>query len=124
MPYYQTYKKNVNNTPLEYWECLALVEYLELKKLKYSHIHHEMFTRSWAQKNKAKRLGVKSGVPDYIICLKDILLFIEMKREKGGSVSEAQKGWIEELNIFPNVEAHVCNGFEEARKVIDELLAR
>ena len=120
---YHIYKKGVNQSLLEKDECFLLVEYMELKNLKFSHIHHEMFTRSYAQKNKAKALGVRSGVPDYIICLKDKLLFIEMKRLKGGKTSNDQAEWIESLNGIPNVEAVVCCGFDEAKAVIDENLA-
>lgn len=120
--HYQIYKRNYQPIAREDQECYTLVEYLELKGLKYSHIHHEMFTTSLAQRSKAKRLGVKSGVPDYIICLPDRLLFIEMKREKGGTLSQAQKEWIRALDGIPNVCAAVCRGFDEARVFIEENL--
>ncbi len=120
---YHIYKKGDNATPHEDQECATLVEYLELRGVRYSHIHHEMYTTSRMQKAKMKRLGVKSGVPDYIICFPGKLLFIEMKREKGGRVSDSQAEWIESLNGVPNVRAVVCYGFDEARKVIDEYLA-
>lgn len=120
---YSIYKKGYNSTPLEEQECFALVEYMTLKNIKFSHIHQEMYTTSFKQKNKAKRLGVNPGVPDYLICFKDKLLFIEMKRKKGGSVSDAQRGWIEALGAIPNVQAVVCYGFDEAKEVIDGYLS-
>jgi Holliday junction resolvase len=64
---------------------------------------------------------VKSGVPDYIIYHKNKLLFIEMKRVKGGKVSPEQEEWIFKLNTVDGVEAVVCYGFDQAKIIIDEL---
>ena len=108
-----------NNTPLEYDECVTLVDYLELRGIKYSHINQEMYTTSWKQKNKAKALGVHPGVPDYIMIINDQLVFIEMKRQKGGRVSETQKEWIEALRKA-GVNVHICYGFDQAKGVIDK----
>ena len=109
--------------PTEYNECLCLVDYLELKGIKYSHIHHELYTTSRKQKFKMKVLGVKSGLPDYILIIGTKLVFIEMKRVKGGTVSKTQKEWIEAIRQTSNAEAYVCRGFEEARELIETLLA-
>jgi len=45
--------------PTEAQECETLVDYLELKNLKFSHINNEMRTSSWGQKIKAKKQGVR-----------------------------------------------------------------
>lgn len=107
-------------------ECVALTNYLELLKeqgkvIVFSHTAQETYTKSWKQKNKNKRMGVRSGVPDYLIVTKKKLLFIEMKRKKGGVVSKAQKEWIKAINGVGG-NAVVCRGFEEAKKVIEKEL--
>lgn len=109
----------VNKIKTEDDECYALVDYLERLKgqgkvLLFSHIPQETYTKSWGVKMKNKRLGVRSGVPDYIIVTPKKTVWIEMKRMKGGKVSLAQKEWVEALE-----NAHVCCGFDEARKIID-----
>ena len=63
-----------------------------------------------------KKQGVKRGVPD--MCLPVSRggyhgLYIELKRQKGGVVSETQKSWIAALNT-QGYKAIVCHGAEEA----------
>ena len=63
-----------------------------------------------------KAQGVKSGVPD--MCLPVSRggyhgLYIELKRQKGGTVSETQKEWIAALNT-QGYKAIICHGAEEA----------
>ena len=64
--------------------------------------------------------GVKAGVPD--ICLPVPRggyhgVYIELKRVKGGRVSDEQRGWIEFLNRQGYL-AVVCKGWEAARGII------
>lgn len=71
-----------------------------------------------------KAQGVKPGVPD--ICLpvpniKYTALYIELKRRKGGKVSDAQRGWITALNRV-GCRAVVCHGWDEAREEIERYL--
>lgn len=113
----------MNNTPTEYQEALTLVDYLERLKtagkvLCYSHIPQETYTKSWAIKNKNKAQGVRPGVPDYVIVTRDKVLWIELKRTKGGTVSEAQKTWIAALDSKQS-RAMVCKGFDEAQRFIN-----
>lgn len=105
--------------PTEYDECLALVHYLELRGFLFTHIPAETFTRSWGIKMKNKRMGVRSGFPDYVAIVKGRLFFIEMKRKKGSKVSPEQRQWIEELNKVPNVVAAICRGADEAIELIE-----
>lgn len=112
-----------NNTPTEYQEALTLVDYLEHLKtagkvLCYSHIPQETYTKSWATKAKNKRQGVRTGVPDYVVVTRDKVLWIELKRSKGGAVSEAQKIWIAALDSKQS-RAMVCRGFDEAQRFIN-----
>lgn len=123
------------DNPLEYDECVALAEYLERlfhgkKILEYAHIINELkidrkrgYVESMAHIRARKAEGWRPGVPDYIIVTKTDILFIEMKRRKGGRVNENQKRWIDAIataggNIF------VCNGFDEAQKVIDSFIKK
>ena len=71
-----------------------------------------------------KAQGVKSGVPD--MCLPVARggyhgLYIELKRQKGGTVSETQKSWITALNT-QGYKAIICHGAEEAIGTIKEYL--
>lgn len=115
--------------PTEHQESVALATYLEFlvtqgKVLLYTKTAQETWTRSWSQKTKNRTEGVKPGLPDYLIVLPDgKLLVIELKRFKGGTVSEQQKLWIETLNTVPGVTAVVCKGFDEAKIVLDDLTA-
>ena len=81
-------------------------------------------SKSKYQAVKFKREGLKAGVPD--LCLPVArqgyhALYIEMKRTKGGRLSDAQKWWLENLHAQGN-KAVVCNGFEEAANVIEDYL--
>ena len=71
-----------------------------------------------------KAQGVKSGVPD--MCLPVARggyhgLYIELKRQKGGVVSETQKSWITAL-AEQGYKAVVCRGADEAIRTIKEYL--
>ena len=107
--------------PTEAQECETLVDYLELRNLKFSHINNEMRTSSWGQKIKAKKQGVRKWVPDYIIIIKDKLIFIEMKKIKWSKVSTEQLEWNTELNKCW-IGAYICFWFDDAKKVIDSYL--
>ena len=73
---------------------------------------------------RMKAEGRKSGVPD--ICLPVARngyhgLYIELKRTKGGRVSDEQEGWIKGLTRC-GYKAVVCRGWESAQKVILDYL--
>lgn len=116
--------------PTEYDEQCALVEYLELKGLLFSKTAQETFTRSWGQKMKNRKSGLRKGLPDMFIvipaekaiCGLSILLAIEMKRVKGGRVSDEQLEWIKSLSEVPGVRAVIANGFDQAKKIVDSCL--
>lgn len=108
----------------EQQEQELLVQYLELKGIKFSALPLDTFSQHWSVKNRNKRIGVRPGVPDLLCIVKDRLLFIEMKKEKGGRLTENQKNWIETLNKCRGVRAYVARGFEEAKKLIDKNICR
>ena len=108
------------NIPTEDQEQTTLVKWLDLSRLRFCAIpirakdpNHRFYNY---------RMGVRKGAPDLLLITKKGLLFIEMKRIKGGKVSPEQREWIDALNAIPNVEATVCYGFEEAKNFISQLL--
>lgn len=108
--------------PNEYQECVTFSDWLLMSGYKYTHIPNETYTTFMGTKMKNKRMGVKKGIPDYMIVVPNKgLVFIEMKRQKGGKVSPEQKEWIEELNKIDNIEATVCYGAEQAIEFISSL---
>lgn len=116
----------INNTPLEIHEQEAVVEYLDLlvssgKVVIFSAVPNNTFTKSWKQKAKMKREGVRRGVPDILVVLKDKIIFVEMKRVSGGVISSHQKEWIEAISKAGG-HAKVCRGFNEAKKYIDSMV--
>lgn len=109
--------------PTEDVEQQRFVQWLRLKGITHFRVPNETFTKSWAQKNKNKALGVVSGVPDMFVALPGIgLVGIEMKRIKGGVVSPTQKEWIDRLNTIPGVAAHVAKGCDEAIAIVESYL--
>lgn len=119
---------STNNTPLEDVEQEAFVEWLELHRFKFTAVPNSTYTKSWKQKQKNKRTGLRAGFPDLIVLIppdrsKDgegYMLAIEMKRQKGGVMSEEQKQWAKALTELglDNVQAYRADGFEAAKKVV------
>ena len=88
--------------PPEENEQLALVQWLELHKVKFTHVPNE--GRHKVQyRVKQKQLGVKPGIPDILIfdpppaCPENVGVAIELKRQKGGRVTPEQTAWLEHL---------------------------
>ena len=68
-----------------------------------------------------KQEGVSKGFPDLFLPVPNSKfhgLFIEMKRQKGGTISKEQKAWFEYLNSV-GYQAVVCKGFLEAKEIIE-----
>lgn len=114
----------------EIQEQQALFEWAEFAKQRHPelsllfHIGNERKC-SPQRGRQLKMAGIKPGVPD--ICLpvqrgKYGALWIELKRRKGGTVSENQRAWLEKLNENGH-KAVVCKGWDEARQVLEEYLA-
>lgn len=62
---------------------------------------------------RLKAEGVSAGVPDLFIPA--WMMWIEMKRQKGGSVSEDQKDWIKYMRGAGYIVL-VCKGAEDAKR--------
>jgi len=114
----------------EYDECVAFAEWCNIKRIKFSHIPNETYTKSWNQKRRNKRQGVSRGFPDYCIIVNGTMLFIEMKRPKkrlkngtfsasNSKVSPEQETWLDEINtVEGNIHGCVCYGCDEAVEVV------
>lgn len=99
----------------------TFIRWLELKKLPHTAIPNSTYTTSWKQKAKNKRMGLKRGFPDIVVCVAGRVVAVEMKRTKGGVVSPYQKEWIETLNKH-GLETRVCKGAGEAIEFIESWL--
>ena len=120
--------------PTEYQECVKLTHYLRSLQdqgeiTKFAHLINELsINRKRGQKpnfaylRKRKAEGWVPGVPDYIITTPSRVVFLEMKRIKGGKVSDSQKEWLQALNDTGEVSAVICRGFEEAKEFIDSII--
>jgi hypothetical protein len=81
-------------------------------------------SRGPAEAGRFKAMGVKAGVPDVFL---DVPrggfhgLRIEMKRRKGGRVSDDQADWLDYYNAN-GYRAVVCYGWDEARMEIEDYL--
>lgn len=111
--------------PTEEQEQLALVQWLELHKIRYTHVPNEG-KHKVQYRAKQKRLGVKPGVPDILIFDRPPLypenvgVAIELKRQKGGRVTPEQTAWLEHLKAMGWAVA-VCRGAMEAIRFLQEL---
>ena len=115
--------------PTEAQEQKALFEWRDWAKGKYPALELLYHIPNGGSRNPIearhlKEQGVMPGVPD--ICLpvpnvKYTALYIELKRRKGGRVSEDQRGWIAALNRV-GCRAVVCHGWDEAREEIERYL--
>ena len=71
-------------------------------------------SRSQSAGARLKAEGVSAGVPDLFIPAWNT--WIEMKRSKGGSVSEKQKDWLAYLESVGH-KTFVCKGADSAKEI-------
>ena len=107
--------------PLEDEEQKALVVWLKQRGLRF-HATPNGGHRHKATAGKLKASGVVSGVPDLTVWPPEgstlPVLWIELKRQSGGQISESQQVWIDYINTVPGHKAKVCRGFQESRDFI------
>lgn len=114
-------EEEVEQTCLFRWAAYSLGAHPELRLL---HAIPNGGKRSKSEAARMKAAGVKAGVPDMFLPVArggSHGLYIELKRIKGGRVSEEQLAWMEELTR-EGYTCAVCHGWEEARKVIQTYL--
>lgn len=109
--------------PTEDEEQTAFVTWLDLKGYRYWRTPNETFTRSWRQRAKNKRLGVRKGVPDLFVIAHGRVIAIEMKRVKGSHTSPEQHKWIKALNEA-GVPAFIAKGADHAIELVKSVAER
>lgn len=115
-----TVNKQTNPVASELTVTCQVADYLRYLNVPFFHIPNEA-KRSERNGYILKRMGLSAGVPDMFICVPSGCyhgLFIELKREKGGKVSDAQREWLDALGK-QGYRAIVCKGFDEAKAEID-----
>ena len=116
-------------TPTEAEEQRALFKLCAVLSGRYPELallHHipNGGSRNAAEAANLKRQGVKAGVPDIFlpVARKGYHgLYIELKRQEGGRLSDAQKWWIERLRR-QGYAVYVCKGARAAARVICEYM--
>ncbi len=117
--------------PTEYDEQVAIFDYARRKerhdprwRLLFSTLNGVRLPIGLAKKCKAA--GNRAGVPDLILPVHNgifAMLFIELKRRKGGVVSEEQQAWHEALTASGHYRVIVCKGAADAIHEIEAYLA-
>lgn len=125
----------INTTEAD--EQKNLVQWLRLRKITHfapgNENQHSGIIRQWVKpaslaariismiENKLKAMGKRKGVSDLVVLLPGAkAVFIEMKRQKGGVISEEQEIWRNEI-VALGFDAHICRGFDEAVDVINKI---
>lgn len=119
--------------PTEDAEQTAFVHWLEIEQLRFTAIPNGTYTKSWSQKAKNHRTGLRAGFPDLVVLIpphrsidgQGRFLCIEMKRRTGGKVSPEQRAWIEAINALDTsrVAAYVAKGAAEAIAIVSKYLS-
>jgi hypothetical protein len=92
-------KERVDSTPLEYQEQMVAATWLTKNDILFYHVPNGGYRKA-QEASKFKAMGVKAGVPDLVIPIArkgHHGLYIELKRVSGGTLSDAQKFWMEKL---------------------------
>lgn len=108
-----------NPNPTEDSEQIKLAVWLTKQGIKFYAIPNGGH-RNYLEAVKLKRTGVQAGVPD--ICIPQACgayhgLYIELKRVKGGRVSDSQNYWLGLLRE-QGYYAEVACGADEAKEMV------
>lgn len=122
-------QKSKMPVPTEAQEQMTLFSWAAMQSGKYPELNLLYHVPNGGSRHKAEagRLraeGVKAGVPD--LCLPVARgqyhgLYIELKRQRGGRISEEQARWIDGL-LKQGYAAAICKGWQEAANVITDYL--
>lgn len=116
--------KSVQKSESEIQEMV--VQYLEIlerqwKVLWFTASGNWQWQKSIQVKLKMKREWVRAGMPDIFIVFNSEIVFIELKKEKGGVVSESQEKAILAINKSW-WKAYIAKWFNEAKEIIDKFI--
>lgn len=114
---------NAPTTPTEAQEQARFATWLDKQHILYYAIPNGG-SRHYLEAINLKRGGVKAGVPD--ICVPIARkgrygLYIELKRVKGGKISEEQEVWLTKLQEN-GYSAQVAYGCDEAKGIVIDYL--
>lgn len=117
----------MEKAPREDLQSMMFASWLEYQKgVKFTHIPNETWTPSMKQKIRNQHMGVKRGLPDFIVLIdskaektgRDLQIWIEMKRDVTCKATPNQQEWIDWLRKIDDVDALVADGFDHAVKII------
>lgn len=119
----------MNNTPLEEIEQTELFRWAAwqqhaVPELALLHAIPNGGKRSVTEAKRLKAQGVKTGVSDVFLPVARggfHGLYIEMKRQQGGRLSEEQRWWLNAVRE-QGYAAYMCCGWNEAAEVITEYI--
>lgn len=119
----------MKNMPTESHEQATLFSWANMQTKKYPELRLLFHVPNGGSRGKVeaahfKAEGVKAGVPDLFLPVARggwHGLFIEMKRQKGGRVSDAQRKWLTDLEREGYRTVVAC-GWKEAAEIIREYL--
>lgn len=134
------YRKGAAKVPSEFDECCWLVQWAQATRWRGEpiskvliHVPNGGFfgiDRKAAAVigQKLKQQGLQPGVSDYIVPVPIISLgipglWLEMKRTRGGTVSEEQKAFRKRMESF-GWQCEVAKGWVEAARIIQDYLGR
>lgn len=121
----------VNTCKLEKFEQMEFVSYCEANNITVISTQNgfkmpkQAF--NWAAYSRTlKKMGMSKGFPDLIILATNKsktheVLFIEMKRQKGGVLHDEQKEWIQKLDD-KNYCVGVAKGCDSAINILNNYL--
>lgn len=121
--------KKTNCLPTEGEEQATLFSWASIKSRAYPELRLLFHIPNGGARKKSeaarfKAEGVKPGVPDIFLPVARGPwhgLFIELKRQKGGRISEAQRNWLDDL-AGQGYCAVVAFGWKEAAQTIEYYL--
>lgn len=113
------------DVPKEDYEHIVAVAWLKKHGILVFHPANGGFRR-YEEAQKLKRMGVEPGVPDLVIPIARKGyhgLYIEVKRQRGGVLSDAQKWWGEKLTEEGYLWV-VAKGAEEVKRIVRDYLEK
>lgn len=104
----------------EYQECADFARFLERRGYLFTHIPLGGL-RDKKEAARLRAIGTKRGVPDFLIFDAGARgVAVEMKREKGGRVSEDQRRWLDLLSRLGWI-TFVARGARDAIEKMEKL---
>lgn len=124
-----------NTSPQEPEEQIAFIEYCETVGIKVVSTQNGMYLprnkggeqfNIFGYMNRQKKMGLQKGFPDLVILARNEsktneCLFLEMKRQKGGKISDEQKEWIQYLDEH-DYSVGVAEGCDAAIRILNKYL--